>query len=126
MLPVERIIGEEGLAATGDGLKLAMRLPWYRSLPFSVVEIAGVTIDGEAVDLGAAAVEFDGMLWPLADLGEQTNVFWFVRDSAFLHLPGRVAAAGSTHDVELTLNISPPYIPGMKRVNVQTQTLTVA
>lgn len=126
MLPVERIIGEEGLTATPGGMKLAMRLPWYRSLPFSVVEIAGVTIDGEPVDLGAAAVEFDGTVWPLAELGEQTNAFWFVRDSAFLHLPGRTAAAGSSHDVELTLNISPPYIPGMKRVNVQTQTLTVA
>lgn len=126
MLPVERIIGEEGLSATADGVKLAMRLPWYRSLPFSVVEIAGVSIDGEPVDLGKAVVEFDGTTWPLAELGVQTNAFWFVRDSAFLHLPGRVAALGSVHEVELTLNISPPYIPGMKRVNVQTQTLTVA
>lgn len=38
MLPVERVIGEEGLAATPRGLRLAMRLPWYRSLPFSTVD----------------------------------------------------------------------------------------
>lgn len=42
MLPVERVIGEEGLTATPAGARLAMRLPWYRSLPFSTVEVAGL------------------------------------------------------------------------------------
>ena len=106
MLPVERIIGEEGLSATPEGLRLAMRLPWYRSLPFSIVEIDSV--------------------WPLKDLGEQINAFWFVRDSAFLHIPGQHAEPGSEHEVALSLFISPPYIPGMKRANIQTQTLRVA
>lgn len=126
MLPVERIIGEEGLSATKQGLRLAMRLPWYRSLPFSVVEIGGVTIDGAPVDLAEAQVEFDGAVWPLTDLGEQTDRFWFVRDSAFLHLPGVLAAPGSEHEVALSLFISPPYIPGMRRTNLQTQRLRVA
>lgn len=126
MLPVERIIGEEGLSSASDGLRLAMRLPWYRSLPFSTVEVASVEIDGEAVDLSNANVEYDGNSWPLAQLGEQTNAFWFIRDSAFLHLPGRTAAAGSEHTVSLILNVSPPYIPGMKRSNPQTQVLRVA
>jgi hypothetical protein len=126
MLPVERIIGEEGLSATPEGLRLAMRLPWYRSLPFSIVEIDQVRIDGQPVDLSDARVEFDGMVWPLSELGEQTNAFWFVRDSAFLHLPGQTAAPGSEHEVALSMFISPPYIPGMKRANTQTQTLRVA
>mgnify|MGYP002149054509 CR=1 FL=1 len=34
----------------GD-LKLAMRLPWYRSLPFSTVEVGPLEIDGQPVDL---------------------------------------------------------------------------
>lgn len=126
MLPVERIIGEEGLSSTSDGLRLAMRLPWYRSLPFSTVEVASVEIDGEPVDLSNANVEYEGHSWPLAQLGEQTNAFWFVRDSAFLHLPGRTAGSGSTHTVSLILNVSPPYIPGMKRSNPQTEVLRVA
>lgn len=126
MLPVERIIGEEGLSASGDGLRLAMRLPWYRSLPFSIVEIEKVCIDGQAVDLSDANVEFDGAVWPLAELGEQTNAFWFVRDSAFLHIPGQTATPGSEHEVSLSMFISPPYIPGMKRANAQTETLRVA
>jgi hypothetical protein len=126
MLPVERIIGEEGLSATPEGLRLAMRLPWYRSLPFSIVEIDSVHIDGAPVDLSDAKVEFDGSVWPLKDLGEQTNAFWFVRDSAFLHIPRQGIAPGSEHEVALSLFISPPYIPGMKRANTQTQTLRVA
>jgi hypothetical protein len=126
MLPVERVIGEEGLSATPKGLRLAMRLPWYRSLPFSTVEVGSLSIDGEAVDLANAVIEYDGASWPLSENGEKVNSFWFVRDSAFLLLPGKDLPAGSSHDVALNIFVSPPYIPGMKRTNPQTDTLTVA
>jgi Domain of unknown function (DUF6379) len=126
MLPVERVIGEEGLCATPEGLRLAMRLPWYRSLPFSTVEVGSLSIDGEAVDLTDAIVEYDDQSWPLAQNGERVNSFWFVRDSAFLLLRGKNLPAGSTHEVALNLFVSPPYIPGMKRTNPQTETLTIA
>jgi Domain of unknown function (DUF6379) len=126
MLPVERVIGEEGLCATPGGLRLAMRLPWYRSLPFSTVEIAALAIDDTPVDLADARVEYEGQSWTLAEMAEQTDAFWFVRDSAFLLLPGQSAAPGSEHSVSLTVMVNPPYIPGMKRANPQTATLTVA
>ncbi|MBF9149372.1 C-glycoside deglycosidase beta subunit domain-containing protein [Novosphingobium jiangmenense] len=125
MLPVERVIGEEGLAATAGGLKLAMRLPWYRSLPFSVVEVGPLSIDGEAVDLSDALIEYNGEQWPLSQNGEKVDTFWFIRDSAFLVLPSLKADAGSAHEVSLNLFISPPYIPGMRRTNPQTSTLIV-
>ncbi|MCX7675889.1 MAG: DUF6379 domain-containing protein [Alteraurantiacibacter sp.] len=126
MLPVEIVIGEEGLAATPAGTRLAMRLPWYRSLPFSVVEVAGLTIDGQGVDLSDARVEYGGTSWPLTENGEKVDTFWFVRDSAFLVLPSLRLEPGSRHEVSLTLRLSPPYIPGMTRVNPQTATLCVA
>ena len=126
MLPVERVIGEEGLAASPGGARLAMRLPWYRSLPFSTVEVANLTIDGETVDLSNALIDYDGESWPLAENGEQTNSFWFVRDSAFLVLPGVAPDPGTEHTVALTINVSPPYIPGMKRTNPQVATLTAS
>ena len=125
MLPVERVIGEEGLASTPRGLRLAMRLPWYRSLPFSTVEIAELAIDGEPVDLAEARVEYEGHSWTLAEMADQTNAFWFVRDSAFLLLPGQRARPGGEHRVALTINVNPPYIPGMKRANPQVETLRV-
>lgn len=126
MLPVERVIGEEGLSATPGGLRLAMRLPWYRSLPFSTVEVGPLEIDGQPVDLGDALIEYDGKSWPLAANGEQVDEFWFVRDSAFLRLPSHQAEAGSSHEVSLNIFVNPPYIPGMKRANPQTATLVAA
>jgi len=126
VVPAERVIGEEGLRATPGGLRLAMRLPWYRSLPFSTVAVARVAIDGEPVDLADARVEFDDHSWSLAELGEATNAFWFIRDSAFLVMPSAHAEPGSEHTVTLTLNVAPPYIPGMIRTNPETATLTVA
>jgi Domain of unknown function (DUF6379) len=126
MLPVERVIGEEGLSVRADGLRLAMRLPWYRSLPFSIYEVASLSIDGDPVDLSDANVEYEGNSWPLAQLGDQTDAFWFVRDSAFLHLPSRQLEPGSEHEVSLVVHISPPYIPGMKRTDRQTETLRVS
>lgn len=125
MLPVERVIGEEGLRAVDGELVLACRLPWYRSLPFSTVEFASLTIDGKPVDLDSALVEFDGQRWPMAENGEKVDSFWFVRDSAFLVLPGQDLEPGSEHEVALTLNVNPPYIPGMKRANPQVETLRV-
>lgn len=126
MLPVERVIGEEGLAAGPAGARLAMRLPWYRSLPFSTVQVGSLAIDGAAVDLSGALIEYDGKSWPLAANGEQVDAFWFVRDSAFLVLPDLAVAPGESHEVALTINVSPPYIPGMTRSNPQTQTLVAA
>ncbi len=126
MLPVERVIGEEGLAAGPEGARLAMRLPWYRSLPFSTVEVGALAIDGRPIDLSAARIEYDGKSWPLAENGEQVNEFWFVRDSAFLVLPDVSIAPGESHQVALTVNVSPPYIPGMTRTNPQTATLVAA
>lgn len=124
MLPVERVIGEEGLAASPDGARLAMRLPWYRSLPFSTVEIDSLAIDGVPVDLANGIIEYDGQTWPLAEIGEKTDSFWFVRDSVFLVLPRVSIDTGTEHTVALTINVSPPYIPGMKRSNPQLATLT--
>ena len=125
MLPVERIIGESGLTASEAGLRLDMRLPWYRSLPLSTTQVESVILDGAPVDLAEATIEIGGKHFTLAQAAEAVDDFWFVLDSAFLVLPAQHLAPGSAHAVELTLNIYPPYIPGMKRVNKQTQTLTI-
>jgi hypothetical protein len=126
MIPAERVIGEEGLERLDDGsLRLAMRLPWYRSLPFSVVVVASLAVDGVDIDLAQAMIEYDGERWPLTANGERTNTFWFIRDSAFLVVPGAAPAAGA-HSVALTLKVSPPYIPGMTRINPEVAELHAA
>lgn len=111
MLPVERIIGEEGLRASGGELVLAMRLPWYRSLPFSVVEVDSVVIGGQSVDLSQAMIEWEGQRWPLAENGEKVDTFWFVRDSAFLVLPGQAPPTGSEQEVARPVHPAHPTSP---------------
>ncbi|HWU02468.1 MAG TPA: DUF6379 domain-containing protein [Novosphingobium sp.] len=125
-LPVEQVIGQSGIAASADGLRLDMRLPWYRSLPLSTVRVESVAIDGAAIDLSDALFELDGRRWPLAAIEDEVDSFWFVLDSAFLILPGVNLASGETHEVSLTIALYPPYIPGMKRANTQTARLRVA
>jgi hypothetical protein len=125
LLPVERVIGEEGLTAGPDGARLAMRLPWYRSLPLSTTEVGGLAIDGEAIDLSDALIEVDGGRFPLAAARDEVDGFWFVLDSAFLVLPSVRLEPGSSHRVDLTVNLYPPYIPGLKRANPQSEILVV-
>lgn len=126
MLPAERVIADEGLRVSADGVRLAVRLPWYRSLPLSTIEIESLSIGGAPVDLETVRFELDGATSSLAELKEQTDRFWFVLDCAWLLVPGLALPAGSQQQVALTINIYPPYIPGMKRSNPQTETLCVA
>ena len=41
-----RVISDNGLRATPTGYRIDVRLPWYRSLPVSTVEVGEVSIDG--------------------------------------------------------------------------------
>ena len=102
---------KNGLRATPRGTEIDVRLPWYRSLPVSVVEVASLEIDGKAVPLGDIRFEINGKSIPLAELPAHYGEFWFVLDSAVLRLPNTPLAAGTDHDVELQLNVYPPYVP---------------
>ncbi|WP_226017937.1 DUF6379 domain-containing protein [Novosphingobium sp. FKTRR1] len=125
MLPVERVIGDGGLSAGPDGGRLDVRLPWYRSLPLSTVRVEALEVDGAQIPLESLRFELDGGSWTLAELEDQTDRFWFVLDSARLVIPGLSLAPGSAHRVALTISLFPPYIPGMKRANAQSETLLV-
>ena len=125
MLPVERVIGEEGLRLDGRELRLAVRLPWYRSLPISTIEIAELVVDGQPIATGSVQFEFDGRRWSVEEIADQTDVFWFVLDSAYLIIPADFVSNAETHDVRLRIVIYPPYIPGMRRDNAQHEVLRV-
>lgn len=123
MLPVEQVIGEGGLSACADGARLAVRLPWYRSLPLSTIEVAGLAIDGAAVAPDAIRFEYAGASWDLDSLGEAVDVFWYVLDEARLFVPGLTLDPAGEHAVDVTIALHPPYIPGMRRANGQTAML---
>ncbi len=92
-------------------LVLDLRLPWYRSLPLSVVEFAALDVNGQAVPLAGATLVLEGRTHDLSAMPGLTMVQWFVQDSAYLHLdwPGFDTAARP--DVGLLMKLYPPYIP---------------
>ena len=107
----DSLIANDGSRFESRTLRLDVRLPWYRSLPLSVVEPSTLTVDGRAIPLGDAELELEGRRYPLRELGTRTDAWWFIQDSAYLHVPLSEAPSGGTHDVALVLNLYPPYIP---------------
>ena len=86
---------------TPEGLALDLRLPWYRSLPLSVVMPTQLLVDDQPVALEGATLEYEGRRYTLAELPEQVGTFWFIQDSVVLHVPmvPPMAAGQHRHDV---------------------------
>ena len=100
-------------ATLGNGrVGLGVRLPWYRSLPLSVVEIGEVVIDGQIVPSERMRLAINGHTFELGELSEQVGDFWYVLDSARLEFDWPLDPK-TNHEVTLTLNLYPPYIPGL-------------
>ena len=105
------LIVDSGLVVRPSGVEFEVRLPWYRALPLSVVEIASVRLDGKAVAQQDLRLGVNGKWFALADLPEQAAEFWFVLDDARIRCEGVAAGAGTDHRVDVQLNLYPPYIP---------------
>lgn len=110
---------------TASGAVLDIRLPWYRSLPLSTVEVASLRVDGREIAPERITFELEGRKFPLAQLPDLTREWWYVTDSAYLHVDDPVLL-GDGHTVELTVNLYPPYIPGMTWVTRAQQSLRAA
>jgi hypothetical protein len=94
-----------------DAVQLDVRLPWYRSLPLSVVMPSELRVDGRPVSLGDASVEHEGRRYALNELPDQVDAWWFVQDSVQLRVPLEAPLPAGPHEVALTLHLFPPYIP---------------
>lgn len=114
---------QNGLRATPRGAEIDVRLPWYRSLPVSVVEVGSLKVDDRDVLSSDIRFEVNGKSFDLHELPSHPGEFWFVLDSAVLRLPDTKLQPGTTHDVELQLNIYPPYVPHLKWVTKVRKTL---
>ncbi|MBS0422667.1 MAG: hypothetical protein JSR66_33480 [Proteobacteria bacterium] len=115
-MQTSRVISDNGLKTTARGYRIDVRLPWYRSLPVSTVEVGEVAIDGQVIDPSQVTFELEGRAYALADMAEQVDKVWFVLDSAYLNVE-TAAPRGGEHEVSVTLNLYPPYIRGLKRVS---------
>jgi Domain of unknown function (DUF6379) len=119
----DRLLDEDSLKATTNGCDLAIRLPWYRSLPLSTIEPAELRINGRSIDLGEVRIRINDRTFANSELPERTDQFWFVLDPLNLEVSGTGIKPGEDVDVEFTLNVYPPYIPGMCWVTRARKTL---
>ncbi|AEQ51286.1 C-glycoside deglycosidase beta subunit domain-containing protein [Pelagibacterium halotolerans] len=114
-MTVNRIIETGSLRRTETGFAMGIRLPWYRSLPLSVVELDALRLNGKSVPAESIAIEVDGTPYPVTDLGHLTDKNWFVADTATLVVQDMPIDADTEHDVEAVLSIYPPYLPNFRR-----------
>jgi Domain of unknown function (DUF6379) len=120
-----RVLGSTGITAGTDGARIDLRLPWYRSLPLSTIEVAEVTIDSKSVDPSTVTFELEGRRFALDELPDQVSIVWYVLDSAYLLLRGLRVEPGTEVTLGVTLALYPPYIRGLKRMTAETKTVRV-
>lgn len=119
------LIARDSLRSSAGSISFGIRLPWYRSLPLSVVEIAAVHVDGKAIEPGRIRLAVDGVAHAAAELPGLTDAWWFVLDDATLSVDGCRLDPGGRHIVSVRLNLYPPYIPHLIWVTDATAELEV-
>ncbi|MCU0905855.1 MAG: DUF6379 domain-containing protein [Rhodobacteraceae bacterium] len=101
------------LTRTPTGLECRLRLPWYRSLPLSVIRIDAVEVNGQPLPETALRFTLNGRTRPVAALDDLTGEYWFVQDS--LTLAADAPALPHDAEVAVTLSFWPPYIADFRR-----------
>lgn len=123
---VDKVIEDNGLRATIEGFTLKVRLPWYRSLPLSTVDVVSLSVDREAIPAAFIRFALNGGEWSVREMPRLTDQFWFVIDSGTLHVTRHPLERGTDHDIEVVLALYPPYIKGLRRMVRWTKKLRVA
>ena len=113
---VDKVIEPDSLKATPAGFSLGLRLPWYRSVPLSTVELVSVKVDGRPIPADRMRIALNGGEWGLDALPDLTDQFWFVIDTAQLNVANEPLDRSAEHDVEVVLAVFPPYIKGLRRL----------
>ena len=108
MMP-ELIIEPKSLKVTDRGVRLGVRMPWYRALPLSSVAGVRWTIDGREITQESITWTVDGSTYRLDDLPPRHDRWWYVLDSAVIE-GDLVASDRDRHEVAVTLALYIPYI----------------
>ena len=115
MTMAEGVVRNDALRSHGGHLTLAVRLPWYRSLPLSCLESVDVAVAGVPVTVRSVAVrDFSGPLGAAAE----SDVTWDLRDPLDVMLRAD-AERGAVVALEVRVAVRIPYIqqsPGVPLV----------
>lgn len=118
------LLQNDGLRVGPRDIEIDVRLPWYRALPVSVVDVAALTVDGRTIERGDIRFRVNGKTFGLDELADRIEEFWFVLDCAVLQAPIGDLEPGTRHEVEVQLDLYPPYIPHLKWVTRVKRVLT--
>ena len=64
--------------------RLALTLPWYRSLWLSSVSSLRLTVDGQDIPAGNLSLELGGVRYALPDLPAQSETLWYLQEHPLL------------------------------------------
>lgn len=112
---IDKILEPDTLRVRDDGIAVNIRMPWYRGLPLSDVEVNALAIDNEEIAPERIRFEVNGKSFTLDQLPGLTTETWFVIDDATLAVSGFKAQKGAEHDIKLILSVYPPYLKGIRR-----------
>jgi hypothetical protein len=113
---VDKLIEPDSLKLTQAGFSVGVRLPWYRTVPLSTVELVSLKVDARSIPADSIRFAINGGEWRLQQLPELVDQQWFVIDTAELRVVDDRLDRGSEHEVEVVLAVYPPYIKGLRRL----------
>ncbi|WP_238368205.1 C-glycoside deglycosidase beta subunit domain-containing protein [Mesobacterium pallidum] len=109
------LIDPDTLKARPNALSLGLRLPWYQSLPLSVIRIDGLSIDGVEIDADRLSFSLNGRTRPLGDMADLTGEYWFLTDTMEIAAPWSDPAPGRAYECVVRLSFFPPYAETLHR-----------
>ena len=120
----DKVIDPDTLVSTPEGFTIGIRIPWYRALPLSTIEVGLLKVDGKDIPLEGLLFNLNGNRRTLAELESIVDETWFITDTAVLEVKGFPLERGSEHEVEAVVAVRPPYLKGgMRRVGHITRTM---
>ncbi|GAA0248415.1 C-glycoside deglycosidase beta subunit domain-containing protein [Cryptosporangium japonicum] len=112
----DTVLTDDSLTRRPDGLAIALKIPWYRSLWLSSVSGVTVAIDGKPAT--GLTAELNGRTYTIDELGEQSETLWFLQDRLVIRTPDDPGT--DTVDVEVSVALRLPYMqikPGLYVTN---------
>ena len=115
MTMTEGMVRSDALSEDDGRLRLAVHLPWYRSLPVSCLESLEVSVDGTPADVRSVRLpDFDGAVSDAA----VSDAWWDLREPLVVSLDAP-ARSGDELRLEVGVAVRIPYIqqaPGVPLV----------
>jgi hypothetical protein len=104
----DTVLTDDSLTRRSDGLAIALKIPWYRSLWLSSVTTIGVSIDGTAIPTEDLRAELGDRTYRIDELKDQSETLWFLQDRLVVVAP--LDPGTDTVDVEVSVEVRLPYM----------------